>query len=135
MSRNVVKNTIILFHSILFIHQFVTIIMNHEFHLLDWSLLPFFMKEAVEDFPFEDTIEAQMYSDLLVSRMRCRLINAPDMDESQPIIIAYLDTLEAELVYSPYHGQLVLTTYVASRGKVRGQMLLCQLQDQTSQIL
>jgi hypothetical protein len=54
--------------------------MDLEMCLVNWALIPAFVKEAVVNFPFKCTADAQMFSDLLVSWMRGRLIGAPKLD-------------------------------------------------------
>jgi hypothetical protein len=77
----------------------VTITMEDELCLINWNLIPPFLKEAVEDFPFESTEEAQTFMDLMVSRMRCRLLQAPDVDDLPHLIDEFIDSIQAELVH------------------------------------
>ena len=111
--------------------------MEYELVLVNWNLIPTFVKEAVEDLPFKSTDEAQDFSDLMTSWMRSRLLQAPEMDESPANIDAYLDSIEAELVFAadPDVFQTDNPSLSASSGPICRQMLLCQLSDQETHFL
>lgn len=109
--------------------------MEREFCLINWTVIPPFLKEAVIEFPFESTDNAQDFSDLMMSRMRGRLLQAPEPDDSEHRIRQYLDSIEAELVCSITSDSGPTNRTVVSWGEICRQMLLCQFSDQTSWIL
>jgi hypothetical protein len=71
-----------------------------RFHLVNWKALPKFFYQGIESFPFETTQEAQMFSDLLVSRIRSSLRQAPGVNDSPELIGRFLASLQNELVRS-----------------------------------
>lgn len=109
--------------------------MEHEHGLVNWTLIPPFLKEAIIDFPFESTADAQDFSNLMVSRMRCRLLQAPELDDSAPRIERYLEAIEAELVSTITSNSFDTDHGLACRSTIYRQMLLCQLSDPQTCIL
>jgi len=69
-----------------------------QFMLIDWAALPQFLREGIQSFPFESTEEAQIFSDLLVSRIRCLLIRGPSLNDSAETIREFISSLRTELV-------------------------------------
>jgi hypothetical protein len=104
--------------------------MECELCLVNWALIPAFLKEAVVDFPFECAADAQVLSDLMVSQMRGRLIGAPELDDAAPGIEEFMDCIEVELVYCAVSNSINAYNGLISQSKVCRQMLLCQLLDQ-----
>jgi hypothetical protein len=49
---------------------------------VDWDRVPPFVREAVEDFPFTGPNEVAEFMALLVARIKSRLLNLPEPDES-----------------------------------------------------
>jgi hypothetical protein len=109
--------------------------MNLEMCLVNWALIPAFVKEAVVDFPFECTADAQMFSDLLVSRMRGILIGAPELDDEGATIEEFMNAIEAEFVCSATSDSLNADNRLVSWSEICRQMLLCQLPDQATRFL
>jgi hypothetical protein len=56
------------------------------------------MQEGIEGFPFENRADAQMFSDLLVSRTRSLLTCAPNLEDREEDIVNFIDMCEAEMV-------------------------------------
>ena len=71
---------------------------NRRLYLVDWTILPAFLREGIQYFSFNTTDEAQVFSDLLVSRIRCSLLRAPTPNQSLEIIGNYTTTLHMELL-------------------------------------
>jgi len=69
-----------------------------QFILIDWAALPNFLCEGIQSFPFESAEEAQIFSDLLVSHIRCLLIRGPSLNDSAETIQEYISSLCTELV-------------------------------------
>ena len=109
--------------------------MDLEMCLVNWALIPAFVKEAVVNFPFECTADAQMFLDLLMSWMRGRLIGAPELDEEGARIEEFINSIEAEFVYSATSDSINADNQLVSWSEICRQMLLCQLLDQATHFL
>jgi hypothetical protein len=109
--------------------------MDLEMCLVNWALIPAFVKEAVVDFLFECTADAQMLLDLLMSWMRGILIGAPELDDEGARIEEFINSIEAEFVYSATSNSINGDNRLVSWSKICRQMLLCQLPDQATRFL
>jgi hypothetical protein len=69
-----------------------------EIQLIDWTLLPHFLREGIESFPFDTTQSAQIFSDLLIARIQCILLQAPSLNDSSITITKFVDMLLTEMV-------------------------------------
>jgi len=90
-----------LIESITYIHIACPLTMEsniHQFYIVDWTLLPHFLCEGIHYFPFKTTAEAQVFSDLLVSRIRGSLVRAPTVNESSEKIAHFISRLDMEML-------------------------------------
>jgi hypothetical protein len=75
---------------------------THRLYLVDWTLLPRFLCTGIDRFSFNTTDEAQVFSDLLVSRIRTALVRAPEVNESSEKIAEFISRLNVEMM-GEYH--------------------------------
>jgi hypothetical protein len=80
------------------LYLYSTTIMEAAFSLIDWPMLPKFLKEGINWFPFKSTSSAQDFSDLLVVRARCTLLSTPSVGDLDAVIASYIDYLNQEMV-------------------------------------
>ena len=75
---------------------------TQKLYLVDWTLLPQFLCTGIDWFSFNTTDEAQVFSDLLVSRIRTALVRAPAVNESSERIAEFISRLDMEMI-GEYH--------------------------------
>lgn len=69
-----------------------------EIQLIDWTLLPHFLREGIKSFPFDTTWSAEIFSDLLIAHIQCILLQAPSLNDSSITITKFVDMLLTEMV-------------------------------------
>jgi hypothetical protein len=69
-----------------------------ELQIVDWTILPHFLKQGIESFPFDTTQSAQIFSDLLVARIRCLLLQPPCSNDTSIAVAKFIDLVFTEMV-------------------------------------
>ena len=69
-----------------------------KIHLINWTLLPYFVREGIDSFPFQTAEEAQIFSDLLIARIRSFISHAPSLIDPTNVKEDFVASVDAELV-------------------------------------
>ena len=69
-----------------------------ELQMVDWTILPPFLRQGIKSFPFDTTQSAQIFSDLLIACIRCLLLQAPSLDDSSITITEFINLIITKMV-------------------------------------
>ena len=106
--------------------------------LVEWDCLPSFVREACNEFPFRSTAEAQVFSDLLMARLRGLVVRLREMDDDDEDPHPFLWDIEHELVCSLHFVHCFCLSDLpglVSRSQVCRAMLPLQFSDHKTGIL